>query len=340
MNSSAAQSLFGPATFVEFSLANCEQQDLTAQAEVVGICRVEMWENGVLYFEPVAGRDTAASILISCGVHGNETAPIELVDNLVSDLLNGSISLSQRLLVVFANPCAARQQVRFIDDNLNRLFCGGKAETEHGIEAKRAALIENLTQQFFNSAHGSRFHYDLHTAIRGSQHEKFAVYPFLHDRDHAAGQLGFLEHCGIEAVLLSHKPATTYSYYTSNSYQADAFTVELGRVHPFGDNDLGKYIDLMSGLHELLEGSEDFTRQPRKLRIYAVVAEVIKRSPDIQFSFSADTKNFTAYEKGQVLVIDGDYRYTIENDGDCIIFPHKDVPVGHRALLVASPTQL
>jgi len=57
-----------------------------------------------------------------------------------------------------------------------------------------------------------RLHYDLHTAIRSSEIEKFAVYPYLHTRSWSKQQLAFLESCDIEAVLLSNQPAGTFSW--------------------------------------------------------------------------------------------------------------------------------
>ena len=342
LQSNPGQDLFGSASFVEFSLANHKRTDLHARTALSDGCKIELWDNGVLYFEPANITEAQSSILISCGVHGNETAPIELVDTLVGEILDRSIELKQRLLVVFANPSAAQRQVRFIDDNLNRLFCGGHADTElaHSIEAQRAMLIEKFTERFFKPALGPRLHYDLHTAIRGSQHEKFAVYPFLHSRAHSPRQLGFLESCGVQAVLLSNQPSTTYSYYSSTRFLADAFTIELGSVHPFGQNDLSNFSALKRSFDELLAGHDNFTSQATALHLYAVIEEVKKCSPDLKFGFPDDTPNFTSFAKGTVLASDQAYQYIVKNDGECIVFPHQNVPVGHRALLVVAPTQL
>lgn len=47
--------------------------------------------------------------MLSAGIHGNETAPIELLNQLVNDLLSGSRTLAVRLLVVLGNPAAMRR---------------------------------------------------------------------------------------------------------------------------------------------------------------------------------------------------------------------------------------
>ena len=339
---SALKSAFGDETFLSFTLANNRQPDPQFQLRLNDDLQVELWANGVLVFEPKDVASRQRNVLISCGIHGNETAPMEIVDRLVSDILEQKIWLQSRLMIVIGNPQAAVEQERFCEQNLNRMFSGKHAEDEFkdSLEADRAKQLEILTERFFKSAQGHCIHYDLHTAIRGSRHEKFAVYPKLHDRVWSLTQLGFLETCGIEAVLLSNQPSTTYSYYTSTEFNADAFTVELGSVRPFGENDLAKFSAVEKGLRHLLSGEVVFETPPRRLITYSVIEEIFKRSDQLQFSFADDEKNFTAFNKGQVLVTDGDFNYQVAQDGERIVFPHKGVPVGQRALLVVAPYKI
>ncbi|MBA5735428.1 succinylglutamate desuccinylase/aspartoacylase family protein, partial [Escherichia coli] len=66
--------------------------DGSAPAEQHGTCAggAVRWQwpgDGLLVLEPVATDDAArASVLVSAGVHGDETAPIELLSMLVRDL--------------------------------------------------------------------------------------------------------------------------------------------------------------------------------------------------------------------------------------------------------------
>jgi len=159
--------------------------------------KLNFLDTGILRIEPV----NAAShrVLISCGIHGNETAPIEMLEQLFTEIHSGQLSVKNELLLIIGNPPAANNASRFIQENLNRLF-SGKHESSNTQEAERAALIEGYVDTFFSEGDEPRLHYDLHTAIRGSELEKFAVYPFLHERTWSKSQIGFLEHCGLDAV--------------------------------------------------------------------------------------------------------------------------------------------
>lgn len=62
--------------------------------------------------------------ILSAGVHGNETAPIELLLQLTHDLSQGRQPLTQALLIVFGNLPAIRAARRYLHNDLNRLFGG------------------------------------------------------------------------------------------------------------------------------------------------------------------------------------------------------------------------
>ena len=120
------------------------------------------------------------SVLASAGVHGDETAPIELLSKLVRDIAEGQVTLTCRLLVILGNVDAMRAACRYLDDDLNRLFSGRHAQVPHSHEAPRAAVLERAATQFFagtSYAPGARWHIDMHTAIRASVFEQFALLP-------------------------------------------------------------------------------------------------------------------------------------------------------------------
>ncbi|MEO9382768.1 succinylglutamate desuccinylase [Chromobacterium phragmitis] len=282
------------------------------------------------------------SILLSCGVHGNETAPIEVVDEMLRDIAESRLPLRCRLLVMFANLDAIRQGVRYGNYDMNRLFNGAHAKQPGAPEAARAAELEKLAESFFEPARGRRLHYDLHTAIRGSAFEKFAISPFLHQRPHNREQLAWLSRCGIEAVLLHSAPANTFSYHTSRCCRADAFTLELGKARPFGQNDLSRFSGIDQALRQLLSGAdspadgEDLSALP----LFRAKYDLIKRSDAFRLHLADDVENFTVLPDGMLIAEDGDTRYIARGGEERILFPNPGVKPGLRAGIVVEPAAL
>ena len=298
-------------------------------------------DTGILRLEPT--QDASISLVLSVGVHGNETGPIELVNQLVTSILEGKVSLSVRLLVLIGNPVAANLATRFCDVNLNRLFSGAWQNYD-GFEAKRAQRLEKAVSDFYamdsKAATQTRLHYDLHTAIRGSMHEKFVVYPFVENAIYNQQQLAFLAASGIDAVLLSHQSTTTFSYYSYAEHGAHAFTVELGKVYRFGENDLSAFVNLEKSLVLLLEKGVLAQAPLSDMRIFTVLDSLIKDDDSYELSIANDVKNFTQFEKGYRLAYSQKSHYVIEQTGDAIVFPNTNLPVGQRAGLMVRPISL
>ncbi len=310
--------------------------------------RVQLWDTGVICFEPAT--DTDDDVVLSCGIHGNETAPIEICAAIVQDLLQERLTTAVRLLVLFGNPPAINAGQREIAENLNRLFSGhhSKGGGLINAERQRAKALEQYVSRFFqqlpvtNSATRNRSLYDLHTAIRGSRFEKFAVCPFLHDKPWRKAEFAFLAACDVHTVLLMQTPATTFSYYASNEHAANSFTIELGKVKAFGQNDMASFAKAAQSLRALVSG------QPIKagpfnaaeFNMYQVYRSIVKQTQDFKLHFADDVENFTSYPAGTLLATDGDTEYRVEREGEALIFPNAKVAVGQRAMLMVVPTSV
>lgn len=302
-----------------------------------------VWAPGIIVFEP----ETPASkqLVYSCGVHGNETAPIEICDELVNGLLSGALVCVNRLLVLFGNLPAMDIGKRFVVENMNRLFSGAHSQGQGIVneERRRAKELEEAVERFFTLGDDAlpRFHYDLHTAIRESKNEKFAVYPFLHGRLHSRYQLALLADCGVKTVLLSQSPTTTFSYYSSHTHQAHAFTVELGKVMPFGENDMTRFEKVKATLTSLATEADYIPKSHwQDVELFEVSQVINKNKEDFSLHFADDTPNFTDFPKGTVLASEEGATYYSEHDGEAIVFPNANVAVGQRALLTVVPTLL
>lgn len=309
---------------------------------------VQVIAEGIICFEPLDV--TNKDIVLSCGIHGNETAPIEICDDLTRDILVGNIVVKQRVLVIFGNLPAMDIAQRFVTENMNRLFSGEhKNVTEAQLvndERRRASQLEEAVKQFYygrdNKQQSSRYHYDLHTAIRPSKNQKFAVYPFQNGKPWDKKQLQILLACGVNTILLSGNPTTTFSYYSANEFAAHAFTVELGKVQPFGQNNMADFYEVIDTLTKMVCGNELELKDydPADFLIYEVNQVINKHHADFVLNFADDMPNFSDFTKGEVLATETGAIYKAEHDGEAIVFPNAGVEIGQRAILTVIPTTI
>lgn len=310
----------------------------------VGTVHAHWLGHGLLQLTPAQHDATTEQILLSTGIHGNETAPIEILNRIVNDLLSGELALRCRLLVVLGNIPAMQTGKRFTDYDMNRLFNGSHQTQPHAAEAGRAAELEAAAKAFFDHAPAGapRRHYDLHTAIRGSVFERFAIYPFLHDRPHNRHLMMWLQAANVDTFLLHSKPAATYTYYTSEHCQADAFTLELGKARPFGENDLSRFSGIDQALRQLLATGQhvaaDYT--PEAIRLFKAKYDLVKHSGEFVLHLADDVENFTALPDGMTIAEDIDTRYIATGGEERILFPNPKVGIGLRAGIVIEPATL
>lgn len=201
------------------------------------------WEwlaEGVLSFTPKQAYEKA--VVLSAGVHGNETAPIELLAQLSQDLFAGALELKVKLLLILGNPIAIRTGQRYVENDMNRMFCGAYQQFNDTVEAQRVAVLEQIVTAFFNDSPAQirRYHYDLHTAIRPSLLPTFALFPYqIHDYD--AVMLDSLKAAELDALVYHNAVGRTFTHFSSSQFQTASSTLELGHAKPFGQNDLAAF---------------------------------------------------------------------------------------------------
>ena len=322
---------------LELTLAGREPAQ-KIQLTVDGV-QMRWLSEGALEVRPPQARDNGSDVLLSSGIHGNETAPIELLDRLLHGIARGEIKPRTRILFLFGNPEAMRRGERYLELDINRLF-NGRHEKNIGPEAMRAAELEQLARSFFSLPGRSRLHYDLHTAIRGSKIEQFALYPWKEGRQHSRRELARLRAAGMEAVLLQNKPSIVFSSYTYDKLGAESFTLELGKARPFGQND-GVNVNLLeTRLKQIIEGTEpsQVDAQLDGLQLFSVAREIIKHSDSFRLNLPADIENFSELSKGYLLAEDlAEMRWVVEEEGARIIFPNPEVKNGLRAGILVVP---
>ncbi|MFU2317060.1 succinylglutamate desuccinylase [Rahnella sp. PCH160] len=291
---------------------------------------------GILELSPRAFCDTA--VVISAGIHGNETAPIELLNQLVSELLSGARALRVRLLVLLGNPPSMRLSKRFVDADMNRMFGGRHARYTQNDETRRAQELEQAMALFYHSATAAgaerRFHYDLHTAIRGSLHVRFGLLP-LQTRPKNEAMLAWLSACGLDALVHHRSPGGTFTHFSSEVFQADSCTLELGKALPFGSNDHSQFTGVRRGLETLVSGEPLPDRETGEPLVhYRVVQDVIRSKEDFHLFIPAGALNFTPFKKGFVIAKETGKTYRVEEEEEEVLFPNPNVAPGLRAGLM------
>lgn len=300
-----------------------------------GAVRWTWLDEGLLQFEPVARAAPAPSVLVSAGIHGDETAPIELLSLLVRDLARGALPLACRLLVAFGNPAAMRSGGRYLDDDLNRLFSGRHAQLAASREAPRAARLEAAAARFFAGAPAC-WHIDMHTAIRASVFEQFALLPHTGAAPSRA-MFDWLGDARIAAVLLHTEKGHTFTHFTAASCGAQACTLELGKVMPFGENDLARFAGADRAVRHLVAGAPAVA-DAAPPRVFTVIGQITKQSDALELFVAKDVPNFTPFARGTLLARDGAYRYEVRHDEERIVFPNPAVKPGLRAGLMVVET--
>ncbi|UPW20477.1 succinylglutamate desuccinylase [Agarivorans sp. TSD2052] len=297
--------------------------------------QVSLLATGVMLFEPL--KEASRAVVLSAGIHGNETGPIELLDQWVTKILKQQVRLCQPLLIILGNPPAMIKGSRELRLNLNRLFIGQHKKYAACYEVARAQELEQILLLFYQRYLGlPAFHLDLHTAIRASQHEKFAIYPFTHGQPWKRTSLALLQACGVDCVLFSNEPAPTFSYHSSFNHNAVAFTVELGKVQPFGENNLAKFSELNRVFDTLLAEKDlhEFAFKAEQAKLYQVSDVINKTDPDFSFSFSQQQANFSEYPSNYRLAQDGCNEIYVKDGPKAIVFPNEKVALGQRAVLL------
>ncbi|GAA3601913.1 succinylglutamate desuccinylase [Gibbsiella greigii] len=273
------------------------------------------------------------AVVLSAGIHGNETAPIELLNNLVNALLAGRRPLAAKMLIMLGNPAAMRAGKRYLHSDMNRMFGERAQEFPASGETVRVQQLEQAIAAFFAGESAERFHYDLHTAIRDSRLPRFGILPFQ-PGPYSPALLAALDAAALDSLVLHSEPGGTFSHFTCEHAGAASCTLELGKARPFGQNDLQQFAAIERVLQAVASGQPLPARQGAPIRVFRVETSLIKRSAAFRLYLSDDTANFTELPEGMLVCEQPDEAYRVQHAKAWILFPNPNVALGLRAGLV------
>lgn len=297
---------------------------------------IERLAPAVWRIEPARGATAARPLLVSAGVHGDETAPVELLCAAADAIATGALAVGAPVLLAFGNLGALRAATRYLDHDLNRLFGGRHAGRRDARDAPRAAVLEAAAAAFC-ARHPGALHLDLHSAIRASLHPCFAVHPLDEVASLPAAALRLLASFGIDALVRTSQPSSTFTSHTARAHGCEAYTLELGRVRPLGEGTAGELAAAGASVRALIAGAPLPAAAPAPV-VYRARRELIKQSDGFRLLVPPDAPNFTPLEPGLPIARDGDTTWIAE-PGERIVFPNPNVAPGLRAgvLVVAEP---
>ncbi|MDA0127890.1 succinylglutamate desuccinylase [Vibrio sp. MarTm2] len=320
-----------------FDSLDLEQEMPAGEITVAGGAVFKLHQRGVLEVIPATVTQETKHIIFSCGIHGDETAPMEIVDKIVADIQSGFQSVTERLLFIIAHPAATNAHTRFLDVNLNRLF--DEKEYEPSIELDIASNLKRVVTDFYqDTPQEQRWHLDLHCAIRLSKHYSFVVSPKTRHAVRSKALMDFVSSAHLEAVMFSNAPSSTFSWFSAENFGAQALTIELGRVARIGENELDKLVAFDLAMRDLLSASKP-EHLPRPPVMYRVSRTIVRLHDDFDFMFDDNVENFTAFKHGEVFGHDGDKPLMAKNEGEAIVFPNRHVAIGQRAALMVCPVK-
>lgn len=231
-------------------------------------------------------------IVVMAGIHGNEQLGVTVINRLQQEITDKNITF------IIGNPEAYKKNVRFCDEDLNRLF-GTEPITHNSYETARAKVLMPILAQ-------ADILIDIHSTIKPSV-------PFIYC-ENTEEHLKIARHFDVPYIVSPHKDFKPTELCSSTDNYVDrhggiGITLETG-WHK--DHNCEEHI--YTALRNFIKGNIQ-KNHPKQLEIYD---HIIPETED--FSFDRDYHNFDHY-----------------HTGDFIIFPKTTFIPGKAAAYLAKP---
>ncbi len=232
----------------------------------------------------LVGKNPGPTSIILVGIHGDEKCGVYAMDKLLSSL---EIDCG-RVLIGYGNPKAIKQNVRFTQANLNRMFKANKLITREGkdsYEYDRAQFLKKYLDR-------SDALLDIHSSFTPGAR------PFIICESNAKEIIKYLPFNLIVSGFDKWQPGGT-DYYM-NSLGKIGICVECGYL---GDSAATKMAE--RSIVAFLVARGHIKGGIRKYRQRPIVVKSLYITKTKRFKLSKPFKDFEKVKKGQVIGIDG-----------------------------------
>lgn len=244
-------------------------------------------------------------VLCFGGIHGDEPCGVWAIQKLMDNVKNGAVKpLGGTLTLVIANKLALNKNVRFVDQNLNRLFKEAPREARDNYESLRAAELMPLILQ-------ANFFLDLHST--SSKTEPFITCESKYLA--AAKKLGVRNIVVGWGDLLAKSTLGDTETFAVN-HGVTAFTMECG-AHQDETSKRVAYETLIKFLTfaGILELPAPPLPETSVFRLFHV-----EECQDISFQFEREFQNFNLLKKNELIGRDSSRQHLSPSDC-CLVLP-------------------
>ncbi len=272
---------------------------------------MEFAENSIIV---KTGSLPGKTLAIFAGVHGNEKVGVMALERAIQawTITKGTVYF------VIANPEAVKQDVRFVEKNLNRLFV--KTNTGMSIEDLRAQELMSIldTCDALLDLHASNSRVTQPFIITDpSSFETAKVF----DIDLISYGWGELEQGSTDDYMASQGKI--------------GICIECGSVYEVEKN-FPLAVDCIEKFLSHFGAIEAHISLPSHQQTYVKVTRIGTKETD-RFSFVKEFNDFDLLPEGQVFAQDGEKKYRA-GSGEYIIFPRPAKPIGGEVFIIGKKT--
>lgn len=261
----------------------------------------------------ISGQEPGKRVAIFCGIHGDEKAGIMTVNYLEKNLK----PLQGEVILVYANPPAIANNVRYVNQNLNRVFLR---------EKDREGYEDVIATELMDILDTCDALLDLH-----SYNERLGEStPFLICESDCFELVSKMDFKIIASGFDKIEKGSTDGYMFKNG--KIGICAELGAIeNPDEFVELGiktayqflQYFDIVDKEYPYDSTEQSF-----------IQADFIYKRQTANFTFSKKLMTFDKVTRGEIIAVDGNKELTAPYDGR-ILFPQPDYPIGVEAYLLA-----